>query len=377
MHIPRLIKKTILKRLKTSNKAIVIYGTRQVGKTTLVNEIVKETHLKTLVINADRRQHLDILSSRNLTKLESLVGNSEMIIIDEAQRIPDIGINLKILIDTLPKLKIIATGSSSFELANRIQEPLTGRTWNYRLYPISFQELQNLSSSLELEEKLEDLLLYGSYPEIFHYKGSTDKRQYLETLVQSYLYKDALELASIKYSEKIHSLLQLVAYQIGSEVSIQELSSALQISREAVDRYLDLLEKSFVLFKLHGFSRNLRKEVSKMDKIYFYDVGVRNALLSDFKPIEIRADKGQIWENWLVAERKKRNEYSHSISNGYFWRTHTGAELDYVEEKDGKLTGYEFKFNSKKVKAPKTWISTYKNSIFRLVNRDNFRSFIS
>lgn len=377
MDIPRLLKTSIINKLLTTNQGVVIYGARQVGKTTLVKQIIAELNLKTLEINADQRENLDSLSSANLRRLKALVAGYELLFIDEAQRIPDIGINLKIILDNIP-IKVITTGSSSFELANRIHESLTGRVWTYMLYPISIAELKQLyPTPFELDSKREELLIYGSYPKVLKFPNYADKRDYLEEISHSYLYKDILELAEIRHSEKIHSLLKLLAYQVGSLVSIRELGNILGLSFEAVDRYIDLLEKSFVLFRLGGLSRNLRKEIAKMKKIYFYDCGIRNAIIGNFSPLQERADVGQLWENFLMVERHKLLS-SHSLfAHSYFWRTHTGAELDYVEEREGKLLGYEFKYNHKKTKAPQTWLETYNNAKFDYVNVDNYLDFIT
>lgn len=355
----------------------MIYGARQVGKTTLVNSIVKTLKYKTLSINADEEKYVDILSSRNLDKMKSLVEGYEMIFIDEAQRIPNIGINLKILCDGLPKLKIIATGSSSFDLANKITEPLTGRIWSFRLYPVAWLELKNLYNSFELTNLQNQWLVYGGYPEVFTTVNNYEKQDLLKEIGRSYLYKDILALATIKYAVKIRDLLRLLAFQVGNEVSIQELSSSLGLSREAVEHYIDLLEKTFIIFRLSGFSRNLRKEVVKMDKIYFYDLGIRNMVIDNFKQASDRNDLGQLWENFLIAERQKKLVYERISFSSYFWRVHTGAEIDYVEERENKLFGYEFKYRHKNVRVPLTWLDTYKNSSFDLINQKNYSDFIA
>ncbi|MFH1841001.1 MAG: ATP-binding protein [Candidatus Shapirobacteria bacterium] len=312
-------------------------------------------------INADQTKYFDLLASRDLGKLKLLAAGYQLLFIDEAQRIPEIGLNLKILADNLPDLKVIATGSSSFDLANKVSEPLTGRVWTYTLYPISLAELKSLYSPFELNEHLEEYLIYGSYPEVLTLASWQKKRQLLAEIEKSSLYKDALELTTIKYARKIKNLLKLLAFQIGSEVSLTELSASLNLSREAVERYLDLLEKSFVIFRLSGFSRNLRKEVSKMDKFYFYDLGIRNEVVDNFKPLADRNDCGQLWENFLMIERKKYLAYGNFLASTYFWRTHTGAEIDYVEEKEGRLFGYEFKWGRRAPKVPTTFLSTYAN----------------
>lgn len=375
MKIQRLIKQKIINRIKKTDKISVIYGPRQVGKTTLSNEIIRELKLRTLSVNADQEKYLDILSSRDLDKMKALISGYELLFIDEAQRVPNIGVNLKILHDEIPKLKIIATGSSSFDLANKVSEPLTGRVWNYNLFPLAFCELKNIYNDFELKNLLESVLIYGAYPDVFLTKNNQDKEDRLSEISRSYLYKDILDLQDIRQSAKINDLLKLLAFQIGNEVSINELASNLGISRETVDRYIDLLEKTFIIFRLNGFSRNLRKEVSKMDKIFFYDLGIRNAMIDNFKALKDRNDAGVLWENFLIIERMKFLAYSGTKASRYFWRTHTGAELDYVEEEGGKISGYEFKFGNKKKKVPETWLDNYGEE-FLLINRDNFLEFI-
>lgn len=377
MYISRAIENPIIDKLIQTRKAIIIYGARQVGKTTLVEQLVNQMQLKTLIINADQQKYIDILSSRDLNKMRSLVYGYELLVIDEAQRIPDIGINLKILIDEMPELKIIATGSSSFELANRVAEPLTGRTWTYTLYPVSVYELSKMYNPFELDNKIGELLVFGSYPEILTLPNYRDKQKLLEEIGLSYLYKDVFELTTIKHPNKVKDLLKLLSFQIGSEVSVLELSNALGISREAIERYLYLLEKTFVIFRVSGFSRNLRKEVSKLHKIYFYDLGIRNLVIDNFKLLSDRNDIGHLWENFLMIERKKLLSNKSIRSSSYFWRVHTGAEIDYIEEREGGLMGYEFKFKKSKVKPPKSWLETYDNAGFKLINRENYWEFLN
>ncbi len=376
--IPRIIEDSIRKKLLESKKVIILYGARQVGKTTLAKAILKKINCKILEINADQQLYAEILSSRSLETLIGLVSGYDILFIDEAQRIRDIGINLKILHDEIPDLKILVTGSSSLELASRIKEPLTGRTWTYRLFPISITEwkLYTDLNNFEISQKLNDWMLYGLYPELLSMENYNDKRTYLQELTSAYLYKDILTLANINYPDKLRQLLKLIAFQIGNLVSIHELANTLQINRETVIHYIDLLEKSFVLFRLSGFSRNLRKEITKMDKIYFYDLGVRNSIIENFNSVQLRNDAGVLWENFLIVERMKNNAYKHHFANTYFWRTHTGAELDYIEEKDGNLNGYEFKWKKKNSRKPKTWLETYSNSSYSMINQNNFAEFI-
>ncbi len=374
--IPRILEAKIIERLNNSNKVIIIYGSRQVGKTTLAQSILGKVPLKSLCINADNREFTDVLSSRELGKLKRLVSSHDLVFIDEAQRIPDIGINLKIIHDQIPEVKVIATGSSSFELANITREPLTGRTWTYKLFPISLSELKLQHSTFEIEMRLEELLVFGSYPELFRYAGMDEKIEYLKELSSSYLYKDILELGDVRNSRSIYDLLRLLAYQIGSTVSINELSRQLGLSKDTVSRYIDLMEKAFILFRLPGYSRNLRKEIVKMDKVFFCDVGVRNAVIGNFNSISQRNDVGQLWENFLIMERIKHSSYTGHYANRYFWRTYTGAELDYVEETGGKLYGYEFKWGKSVSNPPKTWQETYPESEFQSVNRENYLNFV-
>lgn len=377
MMIPRRLTDTVIDKLKVSNKGVVIYGARQVGKTTLSNEVIIKLGLKTLTINGDQSRFVDIISSRDLAKIQSMTTGYELLLVDEAQRIPEIGINLKIILDNIPSLKVLVTGSSSLDLASKISEPLTGRVWNYHLYPISFLELTSLYNPAELDNTVEDRLVYGSYPEIFSLTGETQRREYLQNLSDAYLYRDLIEFGEIKNSSKIRDLLKLLAFQIGSEVSLSELGTSLGMSKDTVSRYIDLLEKSFIVFRLKGFSRNLRKEVSKMNKIFFYDLGVRNILIDNLKALKDRSDMGQLWENFLITERMKLLAYKQDYASTYFWRTHTGAELDYVEEKGGLLYGFEFKLGDKIAKVPTGWIRNYPSSNFRGINRSNFLDFVT
>ena len=345
-------------------------------KTTLIKNIINELPYKTLAIDAEEEKFNDILSSKNLNKISELINGFELLFIDEAQKIKDIGTNLKLIIDHL-NIKIIATGSSSFDLANTLSEPLTGRKWTYLLYPIAYLELNNLQTKFKLNDQLEQRLIWGSYPEIFNFNNYKDKKKYLTELSNNYLYKDILHIATIKNSDKIRRLLKLLAYQIGSTVSLNELGNNLDMDKKTVAKYIDLLEKSFVIFRLTGFSKNLRKEITKNDKIYFYDLGVRNILINNLNDLADRNDVGQLWENFLMVERKKRNEYFVDLPSGYFWRTYTGAEIDYIEETGGKLKGFEFKYKDKKIKAPKTWLETYKNSSFKTITPANYLEFIT
>ncbi len=376
MYIQREIKQDIKsKLLREKAKIIIIYGARQVGKTSLTEHILKDLNKKILRLNGDEAQTAIAFSSRSREKLQNISSGYDIVFIDEAQRIENIGLNLKILHDSQPHLKIIVTGSSSFDLASSIQESLTGRAWVYHLSPLAICELKNHFPPYELSQNLAKLLIFGSYPELFSLKNISEKQDYLHTLAENYLYKDILAIEGIKGSQKIRKLLQLLAFQVGSEVSLTELSQQMEIHKKTVERYIHLLEKFFVIFPLTGFRRNLRKELTQKPKIYFCDMGIRNALINNFNDLENRNDVGILWENFIIAERLKFNSYHKRFVSSYFWRTYTGAELDYVEEYGGQLNGYEIKW-MKKASAPRTWKESYKAS-FKYINQDNFLSFIS
>ncbi|MBI2410915.1 MAG: ATP-binding protein [Candidatus Kerfeldbacteria bacterium] len=376
--IPRHITTELLEKITNFHKVVVLYGPRQVGKTTLCHEIIEKLHLPTLSISADESRYIHVLSSRNSQRMRQLIGENKLLFIDEAQRIPDIGINLKILIDQFVDLKIIATGSSSFELANSISEPLTGRKWTFHLYPISQQELLPLMTPFEIKEQLEERLIWGSYPGIFEFSSAALKEKYLYELEADYLYKDLLSFLDIRGAQRIKDLLSLLAFQIGKEVSIHELGTQLGMHNDMVLRYLDLLEKTFLIFHLGGFSRNLRKEISKKKKYYFYDLGIRNLVIGRFAPLSQREDHGDLWENFCIVERMKYLAYNQQYATSYFWRLYSGAEIDYVEERNGALYGYEFKWSQrKKPKTPRTWKAEYPTATYTVVNPDNYLSFVT
>ena len=370
MTIQRQIETTCLEHLASSRKVMLIYGPRQVGKTTLVKQLGKISGLKAKYISADLLENENLLMQRDLKSLSDLTEGYQLLIIDEAQRIQDIGLTLKILYDELPHLKVIATGSSSFELANQTAEPLTGRKTVFHLLPFSMGEIVMDRNKFELDKDLEEILLFGLYPEVYT-APTGQKRSLLGEICDSYLFKDVFQLTTVKYTIKIRDLLRLLAFQVGQLVSINELSQQLSINRETVERYIDLLEKAFVIFRLPAYSRNLRKEVAKMDKIYFYDTGIRNYLIDNLKPLNLRTDTGSLWENFIVAERRKQLFYLRKNVHTYFWRTYTGAEIDYVEEGEDGLVGFEIKIAKDKVKSPKLWQDEYKGG-FQLINRKNY-----
>ncbi|MEM9986744.1 MAG: ATP-binding protein, partial [Bacteroidota bacterium] len=309
-------------------------------------------------------------------KLGLFVGGYDYLFLDEGQRIPDIGINLKILHDHFPKLRVLVTGSSSLDLANRIAEPLTGRTVTFQLAPFSAQELIGEMGALDYQRRLEEWLRFGTYPGVFDWQNEAEKGEFLAELTRSYLYKDVLELGGIRYSHKLRDLLRLLAFQIGSEISYHEIGQKLGLDSATVQRYIDLLEKAFVIQTVGGYSRNLRKEITKKQKVYFLDLGVRNAVIEGFAPLDRREDLGRLWENFLFLERRKHLLNHRIRTNSFFWRLQTGAEIDYVEEREGQLNGYEFKYGVKPAKAPKSWAETYPGATFQTVHRDNWLPFI-
>ena len=368
-----------LERLKTllqPGKVVILYGARRVGKTTLVKKFLEGENNALFVTGEDIfiQRHL---SSSSIEKLSAFIGDHDLLVIDEAQHIPDIGRNLKLIVDHLPHLRIIATGSSTFELAKQIGEPLTGRKFTLKLYPLSQIELNQVENASEVTALLDSRLIYGSYPEIINIKSNTSKMDYLQELVSSYLLKDILSFEGVKKSKKLVDLLILLALQIGCEVSHSEIATKLGINKITVERYLDLLEQVFVITNLRGFSRNLRKEVTKSSKYYFCDNGIRNALINNFNPLNRRDDQGALWENYLVMERIKKQEYTRLWSHNYFWRTYDQKEIDWIEEREGNLFAFEFKWNHTKVSAPKLWNETYPKSFFECVNQENYLSFIS
>ncbi len=351
---------------------MVIFGPRQAGKTTLVKDFLKHTNYKFKLDSGDNSRTRNLLMSQDFETLKNYIESYELLVIDEAQRIPDIGQILKIFVDEHPNLRIIVTGSSSFELAGQVGEPLTGRKRTMTLFPVSILELSSHFNKFELKEKLE-VLIYGMYPAVISNPIVTEKKRILDEIVSSYLFKDILELDKIKNSRALEDLLQLLAYQIGSEVSHSELATQLKIDAKTVGRYLDLLEKSFVIKPLKGFSRNLRKEITKKNKYYYMDIGDRNSMIRNLNPLQYRNDVGQLFENFFFIERVKTRSYKEIYANNYFWRTWDKKEIDFLEERDGKLFGFECIWNpDKKMKAPKEWMENYPDSEFQIINRSNF-----
>jgi len=355
------------------HKVIVLMGPRQVGKTTLLKN--NFTTKDTLWLNGDDPDIRLQLANRSSTFLKKLVQNHSRIIIDEAQRVENIGLTLKLLHDNFPEKKIIATGSSSFELANQINEPLTGRKWEYKLWPISMGEMMQKTSFLEENRLMEHRMVYGWYPEVINNAGK--EKNILQQLADSYLYKDLLTWEDIKKPQKLETLLQALAFQVGQLVSYHELSQTVGINHDTVVRYIDLLEKAFIIFRLPALSRNLRNELKKSKKIYFYDVGIRNAVIKNYSPVGLRQDVGALWENFLIVERLKFKAYNAIFSNDYFWRNQAQQEIDFVEEYDGVMHAYEFKWNAKrKTHFSKSFINAYPEHSLTTVNRDNHLEFI-
>lgn len=366
-----------LVKLIKPGKVLIIYGPRRSGKTTLLNDFLSNTNLKYKLDSGDNIQTQQILGSQDFSQIKEYASGYQIIAIDEAQQIPNIGMGLKILVDQVPGLKIIATGSSSFDLSQKVGEPLTGRERTITLFPFSQTELLAEYNKYELKQKLEDFLIFGSYPEIITAKSQKEKVILLNALANSYLLKDVFSLEKIKGSKQLLDLLKLVAFQIGNEVSLSELATQVRLDIKTVGRYLDILEKAFVLKKVGGFSRNLRKEISGKAKYYFYDNGIRNAVIAQFNKLDSRDDVGALFENFVVMERLKNNNYKAKPCEVYFWRTYDGQEIDLVEERNGKLFGFEIKWSPKaKAKAPKDWLGKYKNAQYKIINQENYLDFI-
>lgn len=375
--IQRYLEQVILNKLKP-NKVIIIVGARRVGKTELVKQLLKKIAEKSMILNGDDVDTINALAVKSLSNYKRLLGNTKLLIIDEAQEIPDIGAKLKLMIDGIDGLKIIATGSSVFDLNHNLGEPLVGRKTTFHLYALAQLEFSLTENYMETKSKLEDRLIFGSYPELEHLENRQDKIDYLKEQVNSYLLKDVLAFEGIKKREKIVELLKILAFRIGSEISLEGIGNELQISKNTVEKYLDLFAKVFILKKITGFSRNLDNEITKKNKWYFLDNGIRNALINNFNNLDSRNDTGQLWENYLNYERIKFIEYKGIHSSEYFWRTHSKQEIDRIEEIDGELHAYEYKWNQNaKEKKLELFIKAYPNAKFTFVNSINYLDFIS
>jgi uncharacterized protein len=375
MIVKREIQSDIEKRL-FRKKVIIIYGARRVGKTTLVREIQKKFQDNSLYLNCDEPDIREALTGKTSTELKSFIGPKQLVIIDEAQRVRNIGITLKLIVDNYPEIQIISTGSSSFELSNQTVEPLTGRKYEYFLYPFSISELKSMYSDLEINRLLEKRMIFGMYPEII--TGEFYNERNLKEITKSYLYKDVLQYQNIRNPEVLEKLLQALALHLGNEVSYNELSNTLGIDKKTVQSYITILEKAFVIFRLGPFSKNLRNEIKKLRKIYFIDTGIRNALINNLNPFSLRNDIGVLWENFLIIERIKNNSNNFLGKNIYFWRTHQKEEVDLIEKSADNISAYEFKWKNKKSreKAPKAFSDKYKNINFKIIDRTNYQEFL-
>ncbi|KAF0238482.1 MAG: hypothetical protein FD181_985 [Prolixibacteraceae bacterium] len=372
--IERLLENII--KEKIGRKAIIILGARQTGKTTLIKKILKESKNHAILLNADLPTVQQQLQNPSVSGLKQIFGLAKLVFIDEAQRISNIGITLKIIIDELEDIQLVVTGSSALELSNSINEPLTGRKLEYRLFPISWQELISYSGYLDALSQLEQRIIFGMYPDVINNMGN--EREILANLSESYLYKDIIAFQQVRKPEFVQKLLQALAFQTGKEVSYNELATLLQIDRKTIINYIDLLEKSFIIFRLPAFSRNLRNELTSKIKIYFNDTGVRNALIEDFRPLGLRPDKGELWENFLISERLKTNHYGRRFVKTYFWKTHQKQEIDFIEESDGQIKAFEFKWKVKaNMRFPLTFNEAYKDATMQLISTENFNQFIT
>lgn len=360
-----------------AGKALLVYGPRRAGKTTILQNFLKSTPLKYKLDSGDNIRTQQILSSQDFEQILAYVEGYELLAIDEAQNIPNIGMGIKIIVDQRPDIRVILTGSSSFELAGQVGEPLTGRKQTLTLYPLAQSELLSAFNKFELREKLEDFLVYGSYPEVIQAPTKKQKLDVITEIANSYLVKDILAFDRVKSSKSLIDLLKLLAFQSGSEVSLTEIGTKIGVDYKTIQRYLDLLEKAFVLVRLGGFSRNLRNEITNKAKYYFIDLGIRNSLIAQFNGLSQRNDIGQLWENFIFIERLKARTYQSIYGNMYFWRTYNQQEIDLIEERDGKLHGYEMKWSTSKFpNAPAAWVDAYPNSSYEIISPDNYQNFI-
>jgi predicted AAA+ superfamily ATPase len=366
----------LLKERFFKGKALMLVGPRQTGKTTLLKQISSQFgELGTIFLNCDEPDTLQKLENTTSTELKAIIGNKKIVLIDEAQRVENIGITLKLIFDNIPDIQLVVSGSSAFDLRNRVNEPLTGRKFEFTLYPFSTAELIDNSSLIEEKRLLEQRMIFGMYPDVVN--NPSNASEILFELCNSYLFKDILAYKDIRNPSALSKLLTALALQLGNEASYSELSSTIGIKSETVERYIELLEKAFVIFRLHSFSRNMRNELKKSQKIYFFDNGIRNALIQNFNSLNLRTDAGALWENFMVSERKKHIDYEHIFCNRYFWRTHAQQEIDYIEEHGGTLNAFEFKWNkNKKAKIPSSFASSYPEHKFECITPDNYVGFL-
>lgn len=376
MDIPRIVQ-TQMEAKIGQQKVILLYGTRRTGKTTIIEKIVEKYQKGAMLLHGEDLFVSELLQNRTVTNYQQITQGKKLLIIDEAQSIPEIGKILKLLIDTIKGITVIATGSSSFDLVNKTGEPLVGRNLEYYLYPIAQQELSSIEDFLTTVKNLEERLVFGSYPELWHLNTFQEKENYLKQLVNSYLLKDLLMIENVKGPDILYKLLQLLAWQVGSMVSTVEIAKNLQINKLTVERYLDLLSKVFIIYSVSGYSKNLRKEVSKSKKWYFFDNGIRNALINNFSPLSQRNDIGQLWEQYFLSERMKFNRYNNYQPQYFFWRTYDGQEIDLLELNNGQLHAFECKWKEAKVKVPLGFQKAYPDAKFTVINKENYLDWIT
>ncbi|QGY42500.1 AAA family ATPase [Maribellus comscasis] len=375
--LKRSVSKLIIQNLKP-NKVVILLGARRTGKSVLIKKIISELSEKHLFLDGDDFTTLNLFQPRTIENFRSLIGNVKLLVIDEAQQIPDIGKSLKLIVDHIPDIKVLITGSSAFDIHNKIGEPLTGRKTTLFLYPFSQAELNENETIAETAGRLNERLVLGHYPELIHLHGKEEKARYLRDLVSSYLLKDILTFEGIRNADKIRQLLRLIAFQIGKEVSLHELGRQLGMHKNTVEKYLDLLSKTFVIYGIGAFNRNLRNEISKSKRWYFYDNGIRNILIENVNDLQIRNDTGELWENYIISERIKFQQNSQTMCSNYFWRTYQQQEIDWIEEREGKLFAYEMKWNpNKKVSVPSGWKSGYPEATFEVISPKNYIHWIT
>lgn len=373
-----LIQRTIQKQIEDKlfkGKVIILYGARQTGKTTIVKQIQEKNSDIAVYYNFDEPDIRKDFENATSDYLKKIIGNKKLVIIDEAQRVKNIGITLKLIVDNFKDIQVVATGSSSFDLASQTGEPLTGRKYEFYVYPFSLEELNLEKDKLKIDRLLENRMIFGMYPEVA-LKSKEEQEETIKNTAKSYLYKDVLQYQNIKNPEILEKLLQVLALQIGNEVSYNEISNTLNIDKKTVSSYVEILKKAFIIFDLKPFSRNIRKEIKKLRKIYFFDLGIRNALINNFNPLDLRNDKGEMWENFIISERVKLNNNHKKDCNIYFWRTSEKKEIDYIEEKGGKLYAFEIKWSKGKIGGAREFIEEYESSEFKEINKDNYQEFI-
>lgn len=373
--IKRILQDKISERIEP-NKAVLLFGARRVGKTVLIRELIKEFKGQSMLLNGEDYDTIALLNERSISNYRHLLEGIDLLAIDEAQNIPEIGSKLKLIVDEVEGIKVIASGSSSFDLLNKAGEPLVGRSTQFHLTPFSQKEISQIENALETRQHLESRLIYGSYPEVVMLESFERKTDYLRDIVGAYLLKDILAIDGLKNSSKMKELLRLIAFQMGSEVSYEELGKQLGMSKNTVEKYLDLLSKVFVVYRLGAYSRNLRKEVVKAGKWYFYDNGIRNAIIGNFTPLSVRQDVGALWENYLISERMKQSYNRNRAKEFYFWRTYDNQEIDLIEESPEGLSAFEFKWGDKKTNVPTSFATAYPEASFKVINKENYQEFV-